>query len=479
MEANDAVMVLIPKKRRQMMMGINDYRGESHQPSNRRTRDSVRSLRHLTASYSKRRGPTHFSYATTDKDIADVKVVAERSPYQACLDCLNGAKKWHIDGLNCDDDWTRTSDDRVVVERSIRALNRVMNDRVSSLWSIKEGMSTRMIHVAFVQSELRGTASLYSKLLRVMKATAAVSAAIPFREQLVLVGNGTVTSRRQYVRRVLILLDDSLKRLIPQYYRRLQSYVRHTVWENISFGLNQLLTIHRSLFVIPSQQQRPLLNFKSVNSAWSRAGSSAKSSAAAMTEQQLCRIVKYAIESLDRAFVQLCEHSARVGWDDDDDDAGKLMDLEYMRALNAEDRDLYALTADCSLASLLDCLSEHPSAQQFNELGVHMLLRVIEQLQSVVVSVKQRMQWPVVVSDLHVWRRADRVLRVLGCCCCAQEAGSGDRGGVDSLMSRAEEQRWRSKVKPPRQSICCRPAKGSSSSSSRVFVKLELQYDNL
>jgi hypothetical protein len=142
-----------------------------------------------------------------------------------------------------------------------------------------------------------------------------------------------------------------------------------------------------------------------------------------------------------------------------------------MRSLDAEDRDLYALTVDCSLAALLDCISEHSSVQ-FNELGVQMLLRVIEQLQSIVVTVKQRMNWPVVVSDLRVWRRADRVLRVLSCC--SQEAGSDDRGD-DSLLSRAEEQRWRSKVKLPRQSCCCSPA----TTGSRVFVKVELQYDNL
>lgn len=454
MEANvdvDDDDVAITKKPRQRMMGLSEYREESRL-STCRTRDSVRSLWHLTASYSKRRGPTHFSYATKDKDKA--KVVSEKSPYQACLDRLNG-----------DDDWTRTSDERVVVERSIRALNRVMNDRVSSLWSLKEDMSTRMIHVAFVQSELRGTAARYSKLLGVMKATAAAAVnAAPLREQLVLAGNGTATSRRQYIQRVLILLDDSLKRLIPQYYRRLQSYVRHIVWENISFGLNQFLTIHRTLFIIASRQQRPLLNLVSLNCTWSRAGSSAKSSVAAMTEQQLCGIVRHAIESLDGALAQLYEHYARVGCDDDD--AGKLKD--------SEDRDLYALTADCSLAALLDCISEH-SSTQFNELGVYMLLRVIEQLQSFVVTVKQRMQWPVVVSDLSVWRRADRVLRVLSCC--TQEAGSDDRGDSSLLLSPAEEQRWRSKVKLLPRRSCCRPAKGNR--SGRVFVTMELQYDNL
>lgn len=448
-----------------MMMGLNEYRGES-QSSTRRTRDSIRSLWHLSASYSKRRGPTQFSYATKDKD-AEVKVVSEKSPYQACLDRLDGSQNGHIDGLNCDDDWTRTSDERVFVERSIRALNRVMNDRVSSLWSLKEGMSIRMIHVAFIQSELRGTVALYSKLLRVMKATAAAMSAAPLREKLVLVGNGTAASRRQYIQRVLILLDDSLKRLIPQYFKRLQNYVRHTVSENISFGLSQFLTIHRTLFIISRQQQRPLLNFVSVNCTWGRAGSSTKSIGAAIAEQQLCSIVRHATESLDGAFSQLHVYCARVVWND----AGKVKDSEYMRSLDAEDRDLYALTVDCSLAALLDCILEHPSAQ-FNELGVQMLLRVIEQLQSIVVTVKQRMNWPVVVSDLRVWRRADRVLRVLSCC--SQEAGSDDRGD-DSLLSRAEEQRWRSKVKLPRQSCCCSPA----TTGSRVFVKVELQYDNL
>jgi len=449
-----------------MMMCLNEYRGES-QSSTRRTRDSVRSLWHLTSSYSKRGGPIQFSYVTKDKD-AEVKVVSEKSPYQVCLDRLDGAQNGHIDGLNFDDHWTRTSDERVLVERSIRALNRVMNDRISSLWSLKEGMSVRMIHVAFIQSELRGTVALYSKLLRVMKATVAAVTAAPLREELDLAGNGTAASRRQYIQRVLILLDYSLKRLIPQYCKRLQNYVRHTVCENISFGLSQILTIHRTLFVISRQQQSPFLKFVSVNFTWSRAGSSSKSSGATMMEQQLCGIVRHAIESLDGAFAQLYVHCARVGWND----AGKVKDSECMRALDAEDRDLYALTVDCSLATLLDCISEHPSAQ-FNELGVLMLLRVIEQLQSVVVTVKQRMNWPVVVSDLKVWRRADRVLKVLSCC--TQEAGSDGRGD-DSLLSRAEEQRWRSKVKLPRQSCCCSPA---TTTGSRVFVKVELQYDNL
>ena len=450
-----------------MMMGLNEYRGES-QSSTRRTRDSVRSLWHLTSSYSKRGGPTQFSYVTKDKD-AEVKVVSEKSPYQVCLDRLDGAQNGHIDGLNFDDDWTRTSDERVLVERSIRALNRVMNDRISSLWSLKEGMPIRMIHVAFIQSELRGTVALYSKLLRVMKATVVAVSAAPLREELDLAGNGTVASRRHYIQRVLILLDDSLKRLIPQYCKRLQNYVRHTVCENISFGLSQVLTIHRSLFIISRQQQCPFLKLISVNFTWSRAGSSSKSSGATMMEQQLCGIVRHAIESLDGAFAQLYVHCARVRWND----AGKVKDSEYMRALDAEDRELYALTVDCSLAALLDCISEHPSTQ-FNELGVLMLLRVIEQLQSVVVTVKQRMNWPVVVSDLKVWRRADRVLRVLSCC--TQEAGSDGRGD-DSLLSRAEEQRWRSKVKLPRQSCCCSPA--TTTTGSRVFVKVELQYDNL
>ena len=460
-------MVVIPKRRRQMMMGLNEYRGES-QSSTRRTRDSVRSLWHLTSSYSKRGGPTQFSYVTKDKD-AEVKVVSEKSPYQVCLDRLDGAQNGHIDGLNFDDDWTRTSDERVLVERSIRALNRVMNDRISSLWSLKEGMPIRMIHVAFIQSELRGTVALYSKLLRVMKATVVAVSAARLREELDLAGNGTAASRRHYIQRVLILLDDSLKRLIPQYCKRLQNYVRHTVCENISFGLSQVLTIHRSLFIISRQQQCPFLKLISVNFTWSRAGSSSKSSGATMMEQQLCGIVRHAIESLDGAFAQLYVHCARVRWND----AGKVKDSEYMCALDAEDRELYALTVDCSLAALLDCISEHPSTQ-FNELGVLMLLRVIEQLQSVVVTVKQRMNWPVVVSDLKVWKRADRVLRVLSCC--TQEAGSDGRGD-DSLLSRAEEQRWRSKVKLPRQSCCCSPA--TTTTGSRVFVKVELQYDNL
>jgi len=429
--------IAVPKKRRRLM-GIYASRMES-EPS--RTRGSVRSLWRLTGSYSKRRGPTYFSYSIKDT------VVLERSPYQVYLEGFNVENNGERDVRNCDVA-TLIVDGGILIERRIRALNRVMNDRISSLWSLKESMLAKMIHVVSMRCELSETAALYSKLVLVIKA------------------DNHTSSRKQYFKRVLISLDDSLKRFIPQYCTRMQNYLLYTVRENISFGLNQFLTMHRRVFLIASRQQLPLLNIVNINCAWRRSSLSAKSSCTKL-EQHLCGIVRHPVESLDGAFIQLYEHKARIG--------SGTEDCEYMRSLNAEDRDLYALTVNCSLACLMDCISEHSSVE-FDELGVYRLLRVIEQLQSFVATVKQRRHWPVIVSDQCVWRRAENALRVLSCC--AQQMGDADRAipAVDRLLSRAEEQSWRSKVKLTRYSSC-RPAKGGN--SGRVFAMLELQYDNL
>ena len=89
------------------------------------------------------------------------------------------------------------------------------------------------------------------------------------------------------------------------------------------------------------------------------------------------------------------------------------------------------------------------------------------------------MNWSVVVKDPHVWRRAERVLKVMGS---SAQGVDGEPPSDDNLLSRTEEQRWRDKVQRRRSG--CGLSEGGNvgirgNAGIRVFAALELQYDNL